>query len=523
MILTAGLGALSAIPLGAQEKPSKPNILIIIADDLGWMDLGFMGSEYYESPNLDRLAAEGVRFTNGYAACQVSSPSRASILTGKTPARHGITAYIGDKYGASWTRNTPLRPAEYAQSLALEETTLAEKLREAGYITFMAGKWHLGGKGSYPEDHGFDINIGGYERGNPAGGYFPPYKNPKLSDGPAGENLSERLARETASFLEQRTRANDGRPFFAYLSFYAIHGPIETTRERWKHFRDKALERGVADTAFVFDRRLPVRLTQDNPVYAGLVQQMDDAAGLVLSKLTELGLDENTIVIFTSDNGGVASGNGSSSSMLPLRGGKGRQWEGGLRVPFVIRYPGCPAGSTCTEPVIGMDIYPTILDFAEIGQVPEQHIDGVSLMPLLSGTEKSFNRALYWHFPHYSNQGGEPSTVVRDGDWKLIYYHEDGRYELYNLTQDLAETSQLNDRYPEKLAALRAKLTKWMDEVRAKMPEVNPSYDPVKFSEEMEYQQTVKLEELEAKRRRMLEAGWQPNKDWWGSIPQTED
>ncbi|MDR2145663.1 MAG: sulfatase-like hydrolase/transferase [Tannerella sp.] len=275
------LACLPFTGIHAQSKtPPQPNIVFILADDLGWNDLSCTGSQYYESPNIDRIAQAGIRFTQGYAACQVSSPSRTSILTGKFPARHGITNWIGEASGEAWRetgRHSKLLPAEYLHHLPLSETTLPEALRENGYRTFMAGKWHLGGEGSMPEDHGFDVNVGGNEYGSPRGGYFSPYQNPQLTDGPEGENLSMRLARETVSLIETHTKRNRKQPFFACLSFYAVHSPIQTTRQNWHYFREKAAKKGIADEGFIIDRTLPVRQTQDNPVYAGLIRQMDDA------------------------------------------------------------------------------------------------------------------------------------------------------------------------------------------------------------------------------------------------------
>lgn len=306
----------------------RPNILYILADDLGWCDLGADGSTFHESPNLDRIAAEGMRFTQGYASCQVCSPSRASILTGKHTPRHGITDYIGAKSGEEWRavgRESKLLPAAYEQGLRPDEVTFAEALRRAGYRTFYAGKWHLGSEGAYPEDFGFETNKGGWSAGSPNGGYFAPWVNPRLEPGPDGESLPLRLGRETAAFIAQHA----DEPFLAFLSFYSVHGPIQTSKDRWEKYRRKAVEQGDPGARFIFDRNLPVRQVQDCPVYGGMIEAMDDAVGLVLDALEEHGLTENTIVCFTSDNGGVSSGDAYPSSMLPLRGGKGRQWEGG--------------------------------------------------------------------------------------------------------------------------------------------------------------------------------------------------
>ena len=302
----------------------------------------------------------------------------------------------------------------------------------------------------------------------------------------------------------------------AYLSFYAVHAPIQTTQNRWSYFRAKADKQGIKTSGFVFDRTLPVRQEQDNPVYAGLVQQMDDAIGIVLDQLKVLGLDTNTLVVFTSDNGGVSSGDAFSTSNLPLRGGKGRQWEGGTRVPLIIRCPGVEQGKTCDVPVIGIDYFPTILDYLGLSPDPRSLLDGVSILPLLHG-QKIDNRLLYWHYPHYGNQGGEPSSSILDGDWKLIFYHEDGRNELYNLKTDVSESEPLNAQFPEKVKELRLKLDKWLSEVKAKMASADPLYDPNKENQYKEKNRTVTLQNVEKSRKQMLSEDYQPNKDWWGS------
>ncbi len=326
---------LSLCPASVFAAPTGKNFLFILADDLGVRDLSVEGSTYYESPNIDTIATGGMRFTNGYATCRVCSPSRASIMTGKYTPRHGITDYIGAKEGFDWKRNTKLLPAKYNWRLPHEETTIAEALHEAGYKTFFAGKWHLGDKGSWPKDHGFDINVGGWDKGGPAGGYFSPYKNPNMADGPKGESLPIRLGRETARFIED----HKDQKFLAYLSFYSVHGPIQTSRDKWSKYQKKAAAEPHEGGRFIIDRTLPVRQVQDCPIYAGMIESMDDAVGIVLDKLKELGLDDDTVVVFTSDNGGVSSGDAFSTSNLPLRGGKGRQWQGGIREPYYIKAP----------------------------------------------------------------------------------------------------------------------------------------------------------------------------------------
>ncbi|MBN1489468.1 MAG: sulfatase-like hydrolase/transferase, partial [Phycisphaerae bacterium] len=287
-VFIAGVGFLVRTAEPARAD-GRLNVVFILADDLGWRDLGNEGSKYYESPNIDRLAREGVRFTRGYAACRVCSPSRASILTGKYPANHGITTWIGDRAGTAWRsakRYDSHLPPEYERQLRASEVTLAEALRDAGYKTFFAGKWHLGSKGSWPTDHGFEINKGGWDSGSPRGGYFSPWDNPNLASGPPGESLPIRLGRETAAFIE----ANKDGPFFAYLSFYSVHNPIQTTPQLWKKYRDKAVQADWVENRFAFDRRLSVRQVQDCPIYAGMIESMDEAVGIVLNKLDELAL-----------------------------------------------------------------------------------------------------------------------------------------------------------------------------------------------------------------------------------------
>lgn len=520
--LCATIGAQAQMQKKQVKSPSKEpmNVLFILADDYGWNDLSCMGSKYYETPNLDRLAERGVKFTNAYATCQVSSPSRASIMTGKYTPRHGVTDWIGEKSGEDWRsmkRHSKLLPADYVWNLPQDEYTLAECLRDNGYTTFIAGKWHLGEEGSWPEDHGFDINKGGWSAGNPKGGYFAPYNNPKLTDGPKGENLSMRLSNETVNFIREHEKKNKKKPFFAYLSFYAVHGPIQTTKENWNYFRNKAEQLGIKESGFTVDRTLPVRQTQDNPVYAGLIKQMDDAIGNVLDAIAEMGLDKNTLIIFTSDNGGVSTGDNYSTSLLPLRGGKGRQWEGGIRVPLLMQYPDCQSGTICESPVIGTDFYPTILDYAGLPLVPEQHKDGVSIFPLIN-KDKIEERALFWHYPHYGNQGGDPSSVIRKGDWKLIYYYEDQHCELYNLAIDISESEPLNIQYPEKVKELKTLLDAWLIEVDAKLPLPDPEYIPQKEAQVKQVWKTEVLQKQEKNRMQMFRPDWEPNEDWWGSM-----
>jgi arylsulfatase A-like enzyme len=495
----------------ASLEAKQPNILFILADDLGWRDLSGEGSAFYESPNIDRIASEGTRFTQGYATCQVCSPSRASLMTGKYPARVDISNYIGAAEREAWTRNTKLLPPSYNHNLPHEETTLAEAFKQAGYTTFFAGKWHLGSEGSHPDDHGFDYNIGGHHKGSPPGGFFSPYNNPRMEDGPVGEYLPTRLGNETAAFIE----AHKDEPFLAYLSFYMVHAPIQTTETLWKKYRAKADALPKPASRFLIDRTSPVRQVQDNPLYAGMIQAMDDAVGTVLATLDRLGLEKDTIVVFTSDNGGVSAGDGKATSNLPLRGGKGRQWEGGIREPFYIKWPGAPtSGHNVSTPVIGTDLYPTLLDIAGIPLLPKQHLDGVSLTPLLRGKSIE-DRPLFWHYPHYGNQGGEPSSIIRNGNWKLIHYYEDRRTELYNLVDDPAEKRNLVSIYSEHSQELQARLKNWLDQVGATYPYPNPNYNAIKYAESEVTTAEVALPKLEAEHAKLLEKNWSPPKGWW--------
>lgn len=510
-IATICLAAFSLALLINSAVAAKPNVLFILADDLGWRDLSVEGSSFYESPNIDRIANEGMRFTQGYATCQVCSPSRASIMTGKYPVRVDISNYIGAAEREAWTRNTKLLPPPYAHNLPHSEITMAEAFKQGGYKTFFAGKWHLGGEGSFPEDHGFDINIGGHHRGSPPGGFFSPYNNPKMDDGKVGEYLPLRLGEETAAFIE----SHKDEPFFAYLSFYNVHAPIQTTKALWEKYQKKATADPIAKSRFIIDRTTPVRQVQDNPLYAGMIEAMDSAVGKVLDTLDRLGLEKNTIVVFTSDNGGVSAGDGKATSNLPLRGGKGRQWEGGIREPFYIKWPGSQSqGKICTTPVIGTDFYPTLLEIAGLPALPRQHIDGVSLVPLLKGGNLK-PRSLYWHYPHYGNQGGEPSSIVREKDWKYIYYYEDRRSELYNLSTDPVEQSNRVSVYPELAENLKDKLDKWLTGVNATYPYSNPNYDAIEHAETEVKIREVDMPKLEKDHAALLEEDWSPPKGWW--------
>ncbi len=498
------------------KKEKKPNVLFILVDDLGYKDLSCTGSTFYETPNIDKIANEGMIFNKGYAASRVCSPSRASIMTGKFTARHGITDWIGAKHGKAWrdhNRHDKLLPADYVHSLPKNDITIAEAMKASGYKTFFAGKWHLGKQGSYPEDHGFDINKGGWDKGSPIGGYFSPWKNPSLENTIQGENLSMRLAKETSKFIKKHKDTS----FFAFMSFYAVHGPIQTTQNKWEKYRIKAEKQGIKDKGYKMERVLPIRQVQDNPIYGGLVEAMDDAVGHVLNTLKELGLDKNTIVIFTSDNGGVASGDNYSTSNLPLRGGKGYQWEGGIREPFFINVPWYKSNGASTDyPVVGTDFYPTILDLINVDSLPDQHIDGVSLKPLLEGKTLA-RRALFWHYPHYGNQGGEPSSIIQDDSWKLIHYWEDGRNELYNLSLDINEQVNVASEHLKLTEQLSNKLNSWLLKVGANMPSKDLDYDEALAKQRQNYLKNEFMPKLEQNRLKYLSKDFEPNTDWWQS------
>jgi arylsulfatase A-like enzyme len=471
-VLGAGGARRLGSALAAAAGRKKLNFVFFLVDDLGWKDLTCQGSTFYDTPNVDRLAAGGMRFTDAYAACPVCSPTRASIMAGKYPARVGITNYIPGR------RPGRLLDADYLHYLPLEEVTLAEALKAAGYATFFAGKWHLGSEAYWPEHQGFDVNKGGTERGGPYGGkkYFSPYGNPRLEDGPPGEHLPDRLASETARFIE----ANRDRPFLAYLSFYSVHTPLMARQDLQAKYQKRKQDRSLEDQWGQEGQR-KVRQVQCHAVYAGMVEAMDQAVGKVLDTLDRLHLAADTAVFFMSDNGGLSTSEGHPTSNLPLRAGKGWLYEGGVREPMIIRWPGvAKGGGTCHEPVTSTDFYPTILDMAGLPLRPQQHCDGLSLVPLLKRTGKLQREAIYWHYPHYGNQGGSPGGAVRAGDWKLIEFYEDMHVELYNLKDDIGEKNDLAARMPDKADQLRKMLHDWRRAVGAKMPKPNPDWGKAK-------------------------------------------
>jgi arylsulfatase A-like enzyme len=479
--LPAGLVCSAAIGAAAFGAAARPlNIVFFLADDLGQRDLGAYGSTFYETPHLDRLAREGARFTDAYAACPVCSPTRASIITGQWPQRTGITDYIGAaRTPAEWKRNTKSLPAPYTDRLALDAPTIAKALKAAGYATFFAGKWHLGPEGYWPENQGFDINMGGTDRGGPYGGkrYFSPYGNPRLPDGPEGEHLPDRLATEAVKFM----RANASRRFLVYFPFYSVHTPLMAREDLRRKYEAKRARLGL-EARWGREHERDVRLVQEHAVYAGMVEAMDLAVGKVLGAIDELGLRENTLVIFTSDNGGLSTSEGWPTSNLPLRAGKGWVYEGGIREPFLVRWPGVTKpGSVVATPVSSPDLYPTMLEAAGVAPSPGQVLDGRSLGGVLRGGAGP-ERALFWHYPHYGNQGGAPAAAIRRGEWKLIEWLEDGRTELFNLAAELEEKDDRAASEPDRVTRLQSELHAWQKEVGAQFPTSNPNYDPAKPS-----------------------------------------
>lgn len=455
--------------ISAQSAP-RLNVIFILTDDLGWSDLGCYGSKFYETPNLDKLASQGVRFTSGYAACNVCSPTRASIMTGKHPARLRITDWLP---GRPDRPDQKLRRPILQQHLPLEEVTLAEALKVGGYRTAFVGKWHLGGSSFYPDKQGFDINVGGCEKGHPPS-YFSPYGIPTLADGPKGEFLTERLTDECLKFIESSRE----QPFLLYLAHYTVHTPLQAKPELVATFRSKAAGLKSGEPEFITDHGRQVRQVQNHAVYAAMVNSLDQSVGRIMSKLEELGLEKKTAVFFTSDNGGLSTSEGTPTSNLPLRLGKGWNFEGGVRVPLIVKWPDAARpGTLCNDPVLSTDFYPTILEMTGLPLKPDQHLDGASFVTLLKGGNRG-EHPQFWHYPHYSNQGGPPSGAIRVGPWKLIESFEDMSVELYNLNGDPGEQNELSAAQPGKTKELRERLHNWRKEIGAAMPSANPDYNP---------------------------------------------
>lgn len=457
----------------------QPNILLFVIDDLGWADLGCYGSSFYETPNLDRLAAEGLRFTDAYASCPVCSPTRASIMTGQYPARVGITNYI---YGNAWGK---LMGLPYFDELPADQVTVADALRGGGYQTWHVGKWHMGKENNRPQDRGFDVNVAGRDWGMPMKGYFAPWGMPGIEDGPEGEYITDRLTDEAIKLIEGR----GDRPFFLNFCHYAVHTPIQAPPELVAKYEAKAKRLGL-DQRDPFEpgemhpclhkKDVPVlrRTFQSDPAYAAMIENLDTNIGRVLDALDAQGLADDTLVVFTADNGGLSTSESSPTCNAPMFEGKGWMYEGGNRVCQIARWPGMIApGSTSDVPVTSTDFYPTFLDAAGLDAMPDQHCDGVSLMALLRGGDALDRDAIFWHYPHYSNQGDSPACAVRAGDYKLIEHFEDGRLELFNLRDDVSEDHDLSASDPQRAAALHAQLVAWRESIEAVIPEPNPDYE----------------------------------------------
>ncbi len=477
----AGLGAISLVLPGctsfsreqaANAKSGKPNFVFILVDDLGWTDTACYGSKFYETPNIDRLAAEGMRFTDAYAACAVCSPTRAAVMTGRYPARLGVTDWIRSRFQGGNIPDDKKNPSQYVGGannkllcppntlwMELEEITIAEALKPAGYTSCHIGKWHLGADDWYPDRQGFDFNIGGCDFGQPPT-YFDPYFRkgqgaiPTLEPRKQGEYLTDREADEAVSFI----RRHKDKPFFLYMAHYAVHTPIQAKQDLIEKYKAKT------------------PTDQKNPAYAAMIESVDDAVDKIVAVLDELGLADNTIIFFTGDNGGLLP----ITSNVPLRSGKGYPYEGGIREPLIVRWPkSVKAGSVSHEPVTSVDYLPTICEAAGAPLPRGRDIDGVSILgPLRSGGAAKLNReALYWHFPHYRGDV-VPYSIVRSGDWKLIKRYEGKTFELFNLRTDMSEKEDLSESMPQKVRELDAKLTAWLGTVGAKLPRPNPDYNP---------------------------------------------
>jgi arylsulfatase A-like enzyme len=480
------------VTIDAQSKNQPPNIVVIFADDLGWADLTSYGSSFYETPNLDRLASKGIRFTQSYATCPVCSPTRASMMTGKYPVKTGVTDWIRGRQEDGKARPYEKLIAQpTAYQLPLEEKTIAELALENGYKTFFAGKWHLGEEEKYwPESQGFQINKGGWSKGSPTGrindstgGYFTPYKNPKLNDGPPGEYLTDRLTNECIAFIENNRQS----PFFLMYSLYAVHNPLQAPAALIKKYEEKQKktilqnkDRFVKDEVWMqYEANWKRRMLQDNPVYAAMIENMDWNVGRIMETLRQSGLEDNTLVIFTSDNGGLSTAEGSPTTNGPLRAGKGWLYEGGIRVPLIMYWQGIiVAGSTSNVPVSTADFFPTIAKAINTRYKKKKNIDGEDILQILSKPSEFQNRNLFWHYPHYSNQGGKPGSALLEGDYKLIYNYEDETVELYNIKDDIAEKNDIASSNKVIAERLKTRLFKWLKENNARMPYKNAGYQP---------------------------------------------
>ena len=475
----------------------QPNIVFFLIDDLGWADLGCYGSSFYETPNIDALAADSMLFTDAYASCPVCSPTRASIMSGKYPARVGITNYI-DWRGKMHPLKGRLIDVPYKKELPQEETCIAAALKEAGYQTWHVGKWHLGGEGYYPHQHGFDANVGGCEWGMPVNGYFSPWNLPTLDDSevPEGTYLTDYLTDRAIKLIQEK----DEQPFYLNMSYYSVHTPIQAKESYIQKYRNKLKHMGLSENPpseiigpNVFradpDQVIRRRLEQSMPAYAAMIEILDENIGRIIQTLKDQDLYEDTVIVFTSDNGGLATMVGPRDENrcgitcnAPLKNGKAWMCDGGIRVSQFIRWPGhTAAGERCHTPVTSTDFYPTLLEMAGAPAKPEQHVDGVSLCPLLNKSGSLQRDAIFWHFPHYHQVAQSPGTAIRKGDYKLIEYYDTNSFELYNLKNDIGEDHELSGSEPEKLHELKADLAAWKESICAQIPERNPDWEEPSF------------------------------------------
>ena len=451
------------------NENEKPNLLFILVDDLGWTDVSYNKSDYYETIHIDNLSETSMLFDNAYAASSVCSPTRASIMTGKHPARVNITDWIP---GLD-PKNKPLLGPVDRNELPLEETTIAEVLRDNNYSTFYSGKWHLGSEGHYPEDQGFDVNIGGFEKGSPMGGYYSPYKNPRLSDGPEGEYLTDRLTLETIELIRNR---DTKKPFAAFLSFYNVHTPIQENKEFIDYYVEKLKSYENTSPETVKEGDAITLLNQRNAKYASMVHATDYNVGRIINFLKDNNLYENTLIVFTSDNGGLSTQRRvAPTSVFPLRAGKGWLYEGGIRIPQLIKLPKQINKEIISEPVVSYDLFPTIANVLNLNHSVSD-IDGVDLTNLFvkKDIERDF---IFWHFPHYHGSMWKPGSALRNNDWKLVELHEENKVELYNLKDDISETVDVSNRFPEITSRLVNKLNEIKIDLGAKKATINENYN----------------------------------------------
>jgi len=456
----------------------NPNIVFILIDDLGWSDLSCYGSEFYETPNIDELASEGICFTDAYASAPVCSPTRASILTGKYPATLRLTDFIpGGARGK-------LLGAPFIDHLPLSEVSIAKLLKENGYSTWHIGKWHLGDAPYYPKNHGFDVNIGGCGWGMPIYGYFSPWKIPNLNDLPKGHYLTDHLTNKAIELIQNK----GDKPFFLDMWYYSVHIPIQAKRDITRYYREKRKKMNL-DKVKTFEmgeyfpcehkkkQRIKRRLIQSNPKYAAMIHSLDENIGRLMKKIDEIGETENTIIIFTSDNGGLATAEGSPTCNAPLAEGKGWMYEGGVREPLIIKWPKqIKAGISCDAPVTSPDFFPTLLNITGIESIEKNQYEGVSMLPLLKGKRDIKRDGIFWHYPHYGNQGGTPCSSIRFEDYKLIEFYEDNHVELYNLRKDISEKNNIADNNPNIKEDLQERLESWLKKIGAEFPSPNPKY-----------------------------------------------